>query len=821
MQPEKIGRYVIDSEVGRGGMATVYKAYDPHFERWVAVKVLPREFMHEPEFRARFEREAKTIAMLEHPAIVPVYDFGESDGQPYLVMRYMPGGSLAERLQKGPLSIEETAVILQRIGAALERAHSQGIIHRDLKPSNILFDQYGDAFLADFGIVRIASSTSQLTASGSLVGTPSYMSPEQVYGDKELDGRSDIYALGVILFQMLTGKPPYEADTPAKVMMKHVMDPVPAISKVRPDLPPTANEIIGKAMAKERDERFSSATDLTKALETLTSQTKDSNLATELAAIRSEIAPDIQTPANVPQPSELKAEPLDPPTTAKKVGDSSTDSQRYTAVPVSDSKSGIPGWVWGVLAGLVILCIATVAITYYLVSSGTFDSLLTPDDVFNGGVADVATAVATPTPNSLDNLESTLESFTEATPTINATGTALAEGRFATATAFALAAQNTPEPPPPTTPAGDAEATREMFAAIRATEEAERTAAAATAEAERIFQPNLTPLIGPLSGALAHDPGDSKIESEFASVNLQDFMVTVTFFNPFDEGENWDYGLFFRQTDADNEMRLVIRSDGSWNLNNRQGNEDNFVQEDVIRTRFNSGLGEPNKITVIARGEQGYFYFNNQFVTILDLSGRLDAGDIAIATGFYADSEQAGAETAYSDFQVWELSPVFGPANGSLEHIEDNFIKSRNAGVDLQNVIASAVFVTPYDETIGLWDMGFSFRDADLGEQYWLVVESSGYWALYNRQDSEDSVVHEDELPADWLNLNAGDLNELVVLVYGNQGVFLVNGRFAATLDLSDRINKGDVQLFTAFFEGNEVPGYATDYQDFTVWALP
>ncbi|GAB4277930.1 MAG: hypothetical protein Kow0080_29240 [Candidatus Promineifilaceae bacterium] len=819
MQPEKIGRYVIDSEVGRGGMATVYKAYDPHFERWVAVKVLPREFMHEPEFRARFEREAKTIAMLEHPAIVPVYDFGESDGQPYLVMRYMPGGSLAERLQKGPLSIEETAEILQRIGAALERAHSQQIIHRDLKPSNILFDQYGDAFLADFGIVRIASSTSQLTASGSLVGTPSYMSPEQVYGDKELDGRSDIYALGVILFQMLTGKPPYEADTPAKVMMKHVMDPVPAISEMRPDLPPTANEIIGKAMAKERNERFSSATDLTRAVKTLTSQTQESDLATELAAIRSEIAPDIQTPVDVPQPPELKAEPepVDPPTTARKVDGSSAASQPYTAVPVSDSKNGIPSWVWGVLTGLALLCAATVAITYYLVSSGTFADLLTPDDPFNGGVADVATAVATPTPNSL---QSTLESFTGAPPTINATGTVLAEGRFATATAIALAAQDTPEPPS-TAPADNAEATREMFAAIRATEEAERGAAAATAEAERIFQPNLTPLVGPLSGSMPHDPGDNKIESEFASVDLQDFMVTVTFFNPFGEGEGWDYGLFFRQTDADNEMRLVIRSDGSWNLNNRQGNEDNFVHEDVIRNRFNSGLGEPNKITVIAQGEQGYFYFNNQFVTVLDLSGRLDAGDIAIATGFYASSEQNGAETAYSDFQVWELSPAFGPANGSLEHIEDNFIKSRNAGVDLQNVIAKAAFITPYDETVGLWDMGFSFRDADLGEQYWLVVESSGYWALYNRQGGEDAVVHEGDLPSGWLNLNAGDVNELAVLVYGNQGVFLVNGRFAATLDLSDRVNKGDVQVFTAFFEGNEVPGYATDYEDFTVWALP
>ena len=201
-------------------MATVYEAKDPRFDRVVAVKVLPREFMHDPEFRGRFTREAKTIAALEHPAIVPVYDFGEEDGQPFLVMRLMRGGSLTEKMLAGPISIEETSQILKRIGSALDRAHSMGIVHRDMKPSNILFDEYGEAYLADFGIVQISSSTDALTVSGSLVGTPAYMSPEQVYGDKKLDGRSDIYALGVILFQMLTGTPPYSADTPARMMMK-------------------------------------------------------------------------------------------------------------------------------------------------------------------------------------------------------------------------------------------------------------------------------------------------------------------------------------------------------------------------------------------------------------------------------------------------------------------------------------------------------------------------------------------------------------------------------------------------------------------------
>ena len=152
MQPEKIGRYEIKAELGRGGMATVYKAYDPKFEREVALKVLPHELLHDVQFRGRFEREAKIIARLEHAAIVPVYDVGDDNGQPYFVMRYMTGGSLSERLTSEPISLQETARIIQRVAAALDYAHSKGIIHRDLKPGNILFDETGDPFISDYGI---------------------------------------------------------------------------------------------------------------------------------------------------------------------------------------------------------------------------------------------------------------------------------------------------------------------------------------------------------------------------------------------------------------------------------------------------------------------------------------------------------------------------------------------------------------------------------------------------------------------------------------------------------------------------------------------
>ena len=264
MEPQKFGRYEIKGEIGRGGMATVYHAYDPRFEREVALKVLPREMLHDPQFRTRFEREAKTIAMLEHPVIVPVYDFGEEDGQPYFVMRYMTGGSLSDRMKHGPMSLQDVAHLFDRLAPALDEAHAKGIIHRDLKPGNILFDQYGEPYVSDFGIAKIASGESNVTGS-AIVGTPAYMSPEQAQGEG-IDGRADIYGLGVILFELLTGQQPYHGDTPMSVVVKHITDPVPHILDIKPDLPAAIEAVIEKAMAKNRDERFSTVRALADAL---------------------------------------------------------------------------------------------------------------------------------------------------------------------------------------------------------------------------------------------------------------------------------------------------------------------------------------------------------------------------------------------------------------------------------------------------------------------------------------------------------------------------------------------------------------------------
>src|SRR5690349_6796444 len=245
MANEIIARYELQSELGRGGMATVYLAYDPNFRRNVAIKRVAGNLQTQQMYRERFEREAHLIAKIEHPAIVPVYDYGEYDQALYLVMRYMPGGSLAEKIKAGVLPLREAAQILTKIAPALDAVHAQGIVHRDLKPGNILFDNFGNPAISDFGIAHFTAATSDLTGS-AVIGTPAYMSPEQVRGDKDLDGRSDLYSLGAILFEMLTGRGPFQSTTPLSIAFKHLTDPVPSIRSIRPDLPVEVERILSK-----------------------------------------------------------------------------------------------------------------------------------------------------------------------------------------------------------------------------------------------------------------------------------------------------------------------------------------------------------------------------------------------------------------------------------------------------------------------------------------------------------------------------------------------------------------------------------------------
>ncbi len=265
MTGRNLGPYRILEQLGQGGMATVYKAYQPSMDRYVAIKVLPSHFAQDPTFVGRFEQEAKVIARLEHARILPVYDYGEQEGITYIVMRYLDAGTLSDRLRMGPLSLEEMARIIAQVGEGLDYAHKRGIIHRDIKPANIMLDASGDVYLTDFGISKLVEGTAQFTGSG-IVGTPAYVSPEQGLG-RPIDYRSDIYSLGVVLYQMAVGDVPYHAETPMAVVIKHIYEPLPLPRQLKPDLPEVIELVILRAMAKEPDERFQSCGEMAQALQ--------------------------------------------------------------------------------------------------------------------------------------------------------------------------------------------------------------------------------------------------------------------------------------------------------------------------------------------------------------------------------------------------------------------------------------------------------------------------------------------------------------------------------------------------------------------------
>jgi serine/threonine protein kinase len=258
------GAYTVTGFLGRGGMATVFKGYHAALDRNVAIKVMAADMLEDENFLKRFGNEARLLAKLQHPHILPIYDFGETDGVPYIVMPLM-NDSLKDKLKPGePLTLDEALPILNAIGQALDFAHTQGVLHRDVKPNNVLFDQHDNPFLADFGIARAMQASRGLTGTG-ILGTLEYMSPEQARGDA-LDGRSDVYSFGIMAHQMLTGHLAFSSTTPAGMLFKHISEPPRPPREFNPALPATVDQILLKVLAKDPNQRYQTASDFTKAL---------------------------------------------------------------------------------------------------------------------------------------------------------------------------------------------------------------------------------------------------------------------------------------------------------------------------------------------------------------------------------------------------------------------------------------------------------------------------------------------------------------------------------------------------------------------------
>ena len=333
---ENVGAYRIISQLGQGGMATVYKAYHASLDRYVAIKVLHAAFKEDPTFTARFAREARVLAKLEHANIVPIYDFAEHNGDPYLVMKYVEGDTLKARMSQGALSSEEILKVVDAVGSGLSYAHKQGILHRDIKPSNVIITRDGQYFLSDFGLARIASAGESTLSQDTMLGTPNYISPEQAKGVRDLDARTDIYSFGVLIYEMVVGRVPFSGDTPFAIIHDHIYTPLPLPSKVNPNVPEEVERVLLKALAKDRDDRFADAPALVSAFNQAIAQPASASMMTKAAAGVAAAAPVTS-------------------------GATATDSTAQAAKPI-DQKPKSNKWMWiaGGVGALIVLAIVGV-----------------------------------------------------------------------------------------------------------------------------------------------------------------------------------------------------------------------------------------------------------------------------------------------------------------------------------------------------------------------------------------------------------------------------------------------------------------------------
>lgn len=260
----RLGQYQILERIGRGGMGTVYKAHHRALDRFIAIKVLPDFFAEDDHFLVRFQQEARTVARLNHPNILTVFDFGHEAETAYLVMEFVAGGTLADRLGK-PMGLKDAVRLLRPLASALDHAHGRGVLHRDIKPANILIRDDGTPVLADFGLAQMAESVNKLTVAGTVLGTPEYMSPEQIAGEP-LGPATDRYSLAVVAYEMLTGRAPYQAETPGAVLLSHLQKSMPPMLELVGELSAHAEEVLQKGLAKDPADRFPSASQLVAAL---------------------------------------------------------------------------------------------------------------------------------------------------------------------------------------------------------------------------------------------------------------------------------------------------------------------------------------------------------------------------------------------------------------------------------------------------------------------------------------------------------------------------------------------------------------------------
>lgn len=376
---ETIGPYRILEQLGRGGMATVFKAYHAALDRYVAIKALHPAFMEDPNFLARFQREARVVAKLEHPNIVPIYDFAEYEDRPYLVMKYIEGETLKARLNQGIIEQTELIQIVEAIGTGLFYAHQQGILHRDVKPSNVLLGFDNRVYLADFGLARIAQAGESTLSSDMMLGTPQYISPEQAMGLGDLDERTDIYSFGVMLYEMAVGQVPFSADTPFSIIHDHIYTPLPLPRLVNANVPETTERVLLKALAKERDDRYLDAVALANAFtQAVSVDFAVTSVAVPPPAPNATYIPEPEIPASTPPPetTNAKLEPSHPVETLA--------PQNVVSGPQLKPRRRFRWWYIPIGIILIIICCFCGIITYNSLGRGADNEIPSAEQLPGG-----------------------------------------------------------------------------------------------------------------------------------------------------------------------------------------------------------------------------------------------------------------------------------------------------------------------------------------------------------------------------------------------------------------------------------------------------
>lgn len=355
---QNIGPYQIIAQLGQGGMATVFKAYHANLDRYVAIKVLHVALREDESFLERFKREAQIVARLEHRHIVPVYDYADFENHPYLVMKFIEGQTLKQYSRKSPPTLEDVTTILTAVADALDYAHQHDVLHRDVKPSNIIIEKNGSPYLTDFGLARIASRGESTLSQDMMVGTPQYISPEQAQGNVHLDAGTDIYSLGVVLYELVVGRVPYNADTPYAIIHDHIYKPLPIPTQVNPAVTGAVERVLLKALAKKSEDRFKSAGEMATAFKNAVTSSQMKEISHHTLRPEAFLAQPASASQSVSKEIEVTIEPVSrnaAPSAPAVAPDSAGSWSASPASPYGASPISIPAPIPGAPPGSVLV----------------------------------------------------------------------------------------------------------------------------------------------------------------------------------------------------------------------------------------------------------------------------------------------------------------------------------------------------------------------------------------------------------------------------------------------------------------------------------